>query len=142
MAILDKIGGLLGGGLAEKIAEIIGQHISDKAAAAKASTDLQAAIAQRAGELEAAIAKAQSETNNIEAASDDKFKGRWRPLIGYICAAALAYEFVLRPLIAWGSGIAQWPAPPPLETQDILAILTGILGLGTLRTTEKVKGAD
>lgn len=87
-----------------------------------------------------ALAQMQADVNKVEAASDDPFKSRWRPAVGWVCCAALAYQFIGQPLLAWVSGLTDSPAPPALDLDDLLTILLGLLGLGGLRTTEKLRG--
>jgi hypothetical protein len=145
MSILDKIGGLLGGGLGPKIAEIIGNRIENKQQAELIRLEIEKAIGERAHELEMAlltrdaqIASEQSKTNQIEAGSDSLLKSGWRPMVGWVCVAALAYQMVFRPLLAWGSAVWQWLPPPSLEMDTLLTLLFAILGLGAYRTYERV----
>lgn len=147
MSILDKLGGLLGGGLGGKIAEIVGSKIENKAQAEIAKLEIEKAIGQRSHELEMAlierdgeIAKAQAEINKVEASSGNWFAAGWRPLAGYVCVLGLAYQFIVQPLVTWVSGINVWPGPPELDLGDLITLLGGMLGLGTLRTTERIKG--
>lgn len=146
MGVLDKIGGLLGGGLGGKIADIVGSRIENKAEAAKAVHELEMAIGARAHELEMAlveqtnaIAAEQSKTNQIEAASDSLFKSGWRPMVGWVCVGGLAYQLVAQPLITWLSTIYSWMPPPSLAMDTLLTLLFGILGLGAYRTYEKTR---
>ena len=146
MSILDKIGGLLGGGLGGKIAEIVGNRIENKAEAEIARLEIEKAIGERAHALEMAlierdtqIAAAQSATNQIEAASDSLLKSGWRPMVGWVCVSALAYQMVFRPLLAWASAVWEWMPPPSLEIDTLLTLLFAILGLGAYRTYEKTK---
>lgn len=91
---------------------------------------------------------AQIEVNKVEAASSSVFVAGWRPAIGWIGAAAMAYHFLLYPLILWCwaylQGVGWIPrelTPPPLMDDDQLwVILSGMLGIASLRTAEKVKG--
>jgi hypothetical protein len=146
MSILDKIGGLLGGGLGGKIADIIGSKISNKAEAEQARLEIEKAIGDRAHEIELAliaqesqIAAAQSATNQIEAGSDSLLKSGWRPMVGWVCVSALAYQMVLRPMLAWASINWQWMEPPQLDLETLLTLLFAILGLGAYRSYEKTK---
>lgn len=112
---------------------------------AKAAAAMEMFKLQQAGEfkdLDAQLQRdlGQIEVNKAEAASGNAFAGSWRPLCGYVCVLGLAYQFVLQPLLAWLSGIQAWPIPPTLDLGDLLTMLGGMLGLGTLRTTEKLKG--
>lgn len=102
--------------------------------------------AQQAGEfkeMEQAfeLAKAQIGVNAVEAANPSLFTSGWRPAIGWICGAALAYQYLLRPLVSWGVIAAGHPLPamPGLD-DNLWQLLMGMLGLGGLRTFEKIKG--
>jgi hypothetical protein len=88
------------------------------------------------------LAIAQIEVNKAEAASGSIFKGGWRPAIGWVCASAFAYHFVLQPLIVFGvltAGV-ELPALPEFDMASLMTVMMGMLGLGGLRTYEKQKG--
>jgi hypothetical protein len=97
--------------------------------------------------IDAGLAQGQIDVNKIEAAGDDKFTKRWRPALGWVGVLAMAYQFVVYPFLTWGWALMQakgWvpdtlPAPPMLDTDALWVILTGILGLGTARTVEKLR---
>ena len=78
--------------------------------------------------------------NKIEAGSDDKFKSRWRPAVGWICAFGLLYATVLYPSLTWLAVVIDIPTPPVLDTATLTTTLFGMLGIGGLRTYEKFKG--
>jgi roadblock/LC7 domain-containing protein len=88
------------------------------------------------------LAKAQMEVNKVEAASDHLFVAGWRPSVGWISAAALAYQFIAQPLLAWWSLTRDIPVPPGLDLGELMFLLTGMLGLGGYRTFEKLKGVN
>jgi hypothetical protein len=85
---------------------------------------------------------AQVEINKLEAQHRSKFVAGWRPFIGWVCGFALAYNFILRDLIAWGMQIFESTveAPPELAMEHLMTVLLGMLGLGGMRTYEKLKG--
>lgn len=91
---------------------------------------------------------AQIEVNKVEAASSSVFVAGWRPAIGWIGAAAMAYQFLLYPMFLWvwtylqGTGwIPKELAPPPvLDADQLWVILSGILGIAGMRSFEKTKG--
>ena len=88
-------------------------------------------------------ALAQVRVNLQEAKHSSIFVAGWRPFIGWTCGAALAYHYIVRDMIAWGltlQGIET--APPMLDMSDLLTVLLGLLGLGSLRTIEKIKGVS
>jgi len=86
----------------------------------------------------------QFEVNKTEAASPDRFVSGWRPFIGWVCGAAWAYTFLLYPLLTWAcAAFAPHIVPPILGNNQMLnELLIGMLGLGGLRTFEKIKKAD
>lgn len=90
-------------------------------------------------QAEVQLLQAQAATNQVDAASVDPFQRRWRPAVGWVCTAGLAYQFLAQPLLAWASGWAGTPPPPVLELGDLLTLLLGMLGLGGLRTVEKLR---
>lgn len=91
---------------------------------------------------------AQVEVNKIEAASSSVFVAGWRPAIGWIGAAAMAYQFLLYPMFLWAWTYLQglgWIAgelkpPPVLDADQLWVILSGILGIAGMRSFEKTKG--
>ena len=98
--------------------------------------------------LDQAIDLAQIGVNNTEAQHTSVFVAGWRPAIGWVGAAAMAYQFLLYPLLTWLWALAQanghLPAgmqPPPMLDADALwVILSGILGIAGMRSFEKTKG--
>ena len=88
------------------------------------------------------LAKGQLEVNKAEAASGSIFKGGWRPFIGWVCGAAFAYHFILQPIIVFGVAVAGVTLPelPEFDMGTLMPVLMGMLGLGGLRTVEKLQG--
>lgn len=84
----------------------------------------------------------QVELNKIEATHRSLFVAGWRPFIGWVCGVALAYNFMFRDLIMWvlSFGPTSFAPPPALQLDVLTTILYALLGLGGLRTYEKVKG--
>ncbi len=78
----------------------------------------------------------QSEINKVEAQHRTIFVAGWRPFIGWVCGVALAYIFVLRDLLIWFLGQEQ--VPPALQMEHLMTVLIGMLGLGGMRTFEKL----
>ena len=78
----------------------------------------------------------QSEINKVEAQHRTIFVAGWRPFIGWVCGFALAYNFVLRDLLIWFVGPEQ--VPPALQMEHLMTVLVGMLGLGGMRTFEKL----
>lgn len=96
-------------------------------------------LAQLAAETE--LMKGQLAINTEEAKSEKLFVSGWRPFIGWVCGAAFAYHFLFQPLIAFGLSIAQRSVVLPIFDMEALnTVMYGMLGLGTLRTVDKIKG--
>ena len=96
-----------------------------------------------------AINEGQNRINEIEASSTDKFASRWRPLCGYICATGLLYQFLIMPISPWFIKVIAIithhnanliPNLPALDSSTLMPLLFGLLGLGTLRSVERIKG--
>lgn len=129
----DLVGGTVTGA-AEGIAGIIDRFVEtddEKRAAeiVKAKLMLQPSLVQ-------------AEVNRIEAAHRTVFVAGWRPFVGWVCGVALLYNFVLRDLLAWlilNTGLTA-TMPPDLAMDELITILLGMLGLGALRTAEKMAG--
>ena len=88
------------------------------------------------------LALAQIEVNKAEAASGSIFKGGWRPAVGWVCAIAFAYHFIVKDLVVFvcaASGV-ELPDLPEFDMGTLLTVLGGMLGIGGLRTYEKQKG--
>lgn len=86
------------------------------------------------------MATGQMEVNKAEAQHQSIFVAGWRPAIGWVCAAAFAFKFVVGPSAAVLMAMAGHPIVlPEFDFSEMSTILLGMLGLGTLRTVEKVK---
>ena len=90
------------------------------------------------GELKQTIA--QLEINAREAAHPSVFVAGWRPFFGWAGGAGFVYATILQPLLAWAAVIKGWPQPPSLNLDLLWVVVTGMLGIGGLRTFEKTKG--
>lgn len=87
------------------------------------------------------LTKAQTSTNIAEASSGSLFVGGWRPTIGYVCAAALAYNYIVYPILLWSLSI--WmpgiTVPPSPVDENMWELIMGMLGLGFARSFDKYK---
>jgi hypothetical protein len=125
-AALPVIGGLL-----DKL-------IPDKDARAAAQELLQQS--EQSGELQLMLG--QMEVNKVEAASGSLFRGGWRPAVGWVCASAMFYSFVLCPLMQFIVILVMDEPPtfPELSMGELMPVLMGMLGFGAMRMNEKIKG--
>jgi hypothetical protein len=83
------------------------------------------------------IIELQTKINEVEAKHRTVFVAGWRPFIGWVCGTALAYNFVIRDLLIWAVNPVE--VPPALQMEHLMTVLLGMLGLGGLRTFEKIK---
>ena len=84
---------------------------------------------------------AQIEINKIEAAHRNVFVAGWRPFIGWVCGFALAWHFILFDIVSWAT-LVWYPdieLPQLAGTETLVTVLLAMLGLGGLRTFEKIK---
>ena len=99
---------------------------------------------QEKAELQAALIVVQGQlaVNQAEAGSSSVFVAGWRPFIGWVCGSACAWNWIGLPLAKVGLLLAGGPALTlaPADLSEMLPVLMGMLGLGALRTTEKIKG--
>jgi hypothetical protein len=79
------------------------------------------------------IALAQIEVNKAEA-KGNWFQAGWRPATGWVCVLGFAVNFLISPL-ASGFGVEI----PQADTSTMLPVLMGMLGLGSMRTYERMK---
>ena len=111
--------------------------IPDTNARNKAEAEYQRALL----EIMAKEGADQREINKTEAQHQSIFVAGWRPAIGWICAGALAFEYLVRPFIVWA--VAAWcpggSVPPSLDSM-LWELMFGMLGIGGLRTFEKTRG--
>jgi hypothetical protein len=105
----------------------------------KAEAILKLKELEQSGDL--AVIAAQVDINKIEAANPRMFVSGWRPSVGWICSAALAVQLVIGPLAVWiSAALGHELVLPHLDTELLTTLLVGMLGLGGLRTVEKLQG--
>jgi len=106
--------------------------------AKKAEAELELLKMSQAGDLQVILA--QLAINSKEAESASVFVAGWRPFVGWTCGVGLAYATIGVNLLSWLSTARGWPLPPVVDTDTLLYVLGAMLGIGGLRTLEKVKG--
>jgi hypothetical protein len=130
------------GALLPALGTLIDRLIPDRAAAEKAKLEMEAQLVAAANEA----ALAQVEVNKIEAAHSSVFVAGWRPAIGWVCAASMGLYYI--PMAVMGTGLWVWACVeagalvprPELGTGEIIGLVISLLGMGSLRTTEKLNG--
>lgn len=87
--------------------------------------------------------QSQTQINEEEAKNTNLFVSGWRPFIGWVCGVAFAYHFILQPLLAFiitahGGEVKL----PQFDMGALSTVLMGMLGLGGLRTIEKIRNVS
>jgi hypothetical protein len=101
--------------------------------AARAQAQIQLLQMQQSGEL------AQIAVNQEEAKNDNLFVSGWRPFIGWVCGTAFAYHFVALPIFeSIATAMGYKVVMPVFNMAELTTVLMGMLGLGSLRTVEKM----
>jgi len=87
---------------------------------------------------------AQMEVNKADAKSGNFFQAGWRPAIGWVGAFALAYQFILYPLLVWALAVSSLDIKPPplIDANALYPIITGMLGIAGMRSFDKLKRTD
>lgn len=109
----------------------------------KDAADIQRAIESELLQADWQQIAGQLAINQAEAGHASIFVAGWRPFIGWVCGGALAYHYVFLPFLLYCVGIVDpqlAAALPKLDASELTPILTGMLGLGGLRTFEKIRG--
>lgn len=125
VAALPMVGELVGG--------LLDALSGDKKAQAEQALALIRAVQ--------AESEGQQRINEAEARHPSIFVAGWRPAVGWVCAAGLAYQYFARPLMEWAVGVWSPGAPlPPSLDGGLMELVLALLGIGGLRTIEKCRG--
>ena len=118
---------------------LLDKFIQDKDQKAALAHDIATLASKQAHEQ----ILAQLEVNKAEAASQSLFVAGWRPAVGWICALGMFSNFLLFPLVNFLSNISGHDVVIPLiDLTTMMPVLLGMLGLGGLRTVEKIQGVQ
>lgn len=130
------------GGIFSPIKDIVSEVVVDK----DKRDQINLELARLEDEAQARLDNLQNnqiEVNKVEAASGSVFVAGWRPFVGWVGGAGLAYSAILQPIASWTARIAGYTGEfPAIDNQLLLYILGGMLGIGTMRTVEKIKGVS
>lgn len=138
------------GRVLEKGLDVVDQFVEDKDQANKLKAEIRRQIENQDHKEVMAQLEGQLSINKAEAQHKSIFVAGWRPFIGWIGGFALAYQFILYPLLTWGWAFLQAQgfvptelnAPPVINTSALLTIVTGMLGIGGMRSFDKSRGTQ
>lgn len=134
------------GSLADLVGKVVDRVWPDATRAAEIKLELFKA--EQAGALQELTnawdnAKAQLEVNRAEAGTGNLFIAGWRPFIGWVCGFAFAYKYIAEPILVFGFAVAGKTIDlPAIDFAAMSSILMGMLGLGAMRSYEKIKGVN
>ena len=133
MGFLSTLLGSAGGGLIKNVADTVDRFVETPSEAN--AHELKKMALEMQSQLQ------QIDVNKVEAQHASVYVAGWRPGIGWICGAALAYTYVIQPFATFAILIWQpdFPAPPSLSTGELMPVLLGMLGLGGMRSFEKTR---
>tara|TARA_R100000697_G_scaffold96269_1_gene108191 strand:+ start:176 stop:580 length:405 start_codon:yes stop_codon:yes gene_type:complete len=124
------------GSLLEPATKLLDKVIEDK----DQKNALAHEIATMAEKHAVELAKGQLEVNKTEAAHKSLFVAGWRPFIGWICGVAMLANFLLIPMANFVLDLSGSTNTIPLiQLETMMPVLMGMLGLGAMRSYEKVK---
>lgn len=107
---------------------------------AEKKREAEAAMLAMAADGELKTVLAQLEINAREAASPSLFVSGGRPLFLWVGGFGFAYATIVQPVLSWLALIKNWPTPPNVNTDLLWIVVSGLLGIGSMRMVEKVKG--
>jgi hypothetical protein len=132
--MLSLIGSLIG-----PVSALLDKAIPDKDLKEKLAHEIATMAERQAHET----VQAQLEINKTEAEHPSLFVSGWRPAVGWICALGMAFNFIIIPFSNMALELAgSSVAIPMIDMETLLPVLLGMLGLGAMRTVEKVKNVE
>lgn len=119
------------------VKDVVGSFLpEDPKKRAEAERKIEAQLTEHLAKID----MAQLEVNKVEAASRSVFVAGWRPFIGWSCGAAMCLNFIIFPLASFVLAQTGYLVElPKLDMAEMMPVLMGLLGLGGLRTVEKIK---
>lgn len=135
--------------VADTVKILVDRFVPDPQAKAQAEAELSRIMLAREQAIAEAVTKqneSQSAVNLAEAQGNDKFSARWRPAIGWICGASMAWTYLVAPALTWVGSVVgvifgfPFPVPPTVPMDELWPVLIGLLGLGAMRTVERTAG--
>ena len=135
------------GGLIDKAGSVASELITDKDKRAQLKADLERLKIEEASKAEQRLHEeimGQIEINKVEAAHSSVFVAGWRPFVGWVSGAGLAYGVIVEPLFSWAARVWFGYAGnfPEIDPTLLIFALGGMLGIGGMRTIEKIKGVS
>lgn len=133
-------------GILSPVLAIINKVIPDpekQAEIALQMASLQQSAQFKEIDAQLAMVQTQTDTNKAEAANQSLFVAGWRPFIGWICGIGLGWNYLGLSFVTTMCKLFGHPVDiPPMDLSEMMPLLMGMLGLGGMRTVEKIKGVN
>lgn len=119
------------------ISELFDRLIPDKEARAKAKQEMTMELIR----IEAEQRMEQVKLNQVEAQHASIFVAGWRPFIGWVGGVSLLWTFLLHPFMVWTATVSGYEGTfPLLDTEELMALVMAMLGIGAMRSFDKMNG--
>ena len=139
MSLISIASQLLTGGAVDKVVELVQGYQEKKLTKEQLEYEIKTLAERQAHEIQLA----QIDVNKEEAKSNSLFVSGWRPAVGWVCTLGFAVNFLLGPLATFAAGLmGSGIVFPMVDLSAMMPVLLGMLGLGGLRTYEKVNGVS
>jgi hypothetical protein len=124
----------IGTTIVNKLLDYLPEGSAEKA---KAQAEAQAQLLA----LSQQINSAQLDVDKTEASTNNLFIGGWRSAIGWVGAAALAYQYLVRPIMMFALPLAgvHVVVPMPGLDDNLWQLILGMLGMGGLHSYDKMQ---
>lgn len=130
------------GDIIDTVGDLISEVVVDK----DKKNEIQLKLAELESTAEQRIHEevlAQIDVNKVEASSGSLFVAGWRPFVGWVSGVGVAYAAVVQPLLSWLARVAGYTGNfPEVDATLLLTVISGMLGIGGMRTFEKVRGVS
>lgn len=137
---------LLGGSIVDGVAKIVSLFKIDPTVALQNRTEIEKIQLQMQADAAKAVqseVQRQIDVNLAEAQNRSVFIAGWRPAVGWVCAGAFGYSYIVQPFLTFALAAfhRDVSAVPHLDLSGMMPVLLGMLGLAGLRSYDKTQGA-
>jgi len=132
------LGKLFGSGTIKAVGNIVDELYTSEEEREQAKLAIKKVEAElKKRQMDINLADAQSKAGGISG----MIQRIWRPLIGFSCALAIFWEYVLKQFLMFLIATFNWETKPlpELDMGTLMPLVMALLGMGALRSYEKVK---
>ena len=132
------LGKLFGSGTIKAVGNIVDELYTSEEEREQAKLAIKKVEAElKKRQMDINLADAQSKAGGISG----MIQRIWRPLIGFSCALAIFWEYVLKQFLMFLIATFSWETKPlpELDMGTLMPLVMALLGMGALRSYEKVK---